>query len=134
MRNDILHADVTEAIIKAFYEVYNDLGFGFRERFHRDALTIELREKGHHVDLETKATVWYKQRHDLGTQRIDMIVDGCVVVEVKSSLTLPPSSGQQLHNYLRATNIEVGLLLHFGEEPRFYRKIARAQPPKKEIR
>ena len=124
MRNDILLGSLTESIIAAFYEVYNEMGFGFREKFHCDSLELELKERGHSVGREVDVPVWYKQ-YNLGDQRIDMIVDQLVVVEVKSSAILPPGAKQQLHNYLRATDLQVGLLLHFGEKPYFYRKVVR---------
>ena len=124
MRNDLLEAARTKSIIEAFYEVYNLLGFGFRERFHADALEIELGIRGHAIGREVEKSVFYKGR-DLGKQRIDMIVDDRVVVEIKSTLILPTNATQQLYNYLRVSNLQVGLLLHFGDEPRFYRKVAR---------
>jgi len=125
MRNDIIEPAITKSIIEAFYEVYNYMGFGFREKLHCDALQHELEDRGHKVAREVDKTVYYK-RYELGDQRIDMIVDQLVVVEVKSSPKLPPSATDQLYNYLRATDLEVGLLLHFGEKPAFYRKVCRA--------
>jgi GxxExxY protein len=123
MRNDLFEGALTESIIGAFYEVYNELGFGFREKLHCKALALELSDRGHSVGREVDVPVRYK-RHELGFQRIDMIVDGLVVVEIKSSAILPPTASQQLFNYLRATDLDVGLLLHFGEKPAFCRKVS----------
>ena len=133
MRSDILLGAITESILGAFYEVYNEMGFGFKEKFHCDSLALELKERGHDVGREVDVSVWYK-RYNLGKQRIDMIVDQLVVVEVKSTAILPSSANQQLHNYLRATDLEVGLLLHFGEKPNFYRKVIRNRPERRRLR
>lgn len=118
-RNLAEHA-CTRSIIGAFYEVYNELGFGFLESLYASALERELRARGHDVARELAVRVAYKGL-ELGTQRLDFVVDHSVVVEVKSTITLPPTARRQLYSYLRATNLTVGLLLHFGPEPRVYR-------------
>ena len=118
----LIEEPLTQSIIGAFYEVYNTLGFGFLEHLYVMALERELRERGHTVNREVSVPISYKGER-LGTQRIDMIVDEKVVVETKSTLQLSPIAERQLYNYLRATNLEVGLLLHFGSQPRFYRQI-----------
>ncbi len=86
------------------------------------AMERELRERGHDVAREVGITVTYGGEA-LGTQRLDMIVDGKLVVETKSTYELHRAAPRQLYNYLRATNLDVGLLLHFGPEPRFQRLI-----------
>ena len=111
---------LTRSIIGAFFEVYNTLGFGFLEHVYVMALERELIERRHRVAREVSVHVSYKQ-HVLAVQRIDMIVDDKVVVETKAGAELPGVSKRQLFNYLRATRLEVGLLLHFGLEPRFHR-------------
>jgi GxxExxY protein len=121
--------DTTEAVIGAFYEVYNTLGFGFLEHIYIMALERELIARGHHVDREVGVRVMYKGE-ELGTQRLDMIVDGRVVVETKSTLDLNRSARRQVYNYLNATNLEVGLLLHFGPVAAFFREF-RSTPRKK---
>jgi len=121
--------DTTEAVIGAFYEVYNTLGFGFLEHIYIMALERELIARGHHVDREVGVRVMYKGE-ELGTQRLDMIVDGRVVVETKSTLDLNRSGRRQVYNYLNATNLEVGLLLHFGPVAAFFREF-RSTPRKK---
>jgi GxxExxY protein len=119
---ELLERELTESIIGAFYEVYNTLGFGFLEHIYIMALERELRSRGHHVAREVQVRVSYKGE-ELSGQRIDMIVDGKVLVETKSSLDLHPVAKRQLRNYLAATNIQVGLLLHFGARATFYREI-----------
>jgi GxxExxY protein len=114
--------ELTGSIIGAFYEVYNTLGFGFLERVYVMALERELRARGHHVAREVAVRVMYKGEL-LSNQRLDMIVDGKVIVETKSTLDLHKAARRQIYNYLKATNLEVGLLLHFGAVASFYREI-----------
>ena len=122
-RAPLLEERLTRSVIGAFFEVYNTLGFGFLEHVYTMALERELLDAGHRVAREVSVHVSYK-KHILAVQRIDMIVDERVIVEVKSSIELPKAAQRQLFNYLRATRLEVGLLLHFGLEPRFHRVIA----------
>lgn len=122
-RDNLLEERLTRSVIGAFFEVYNTLGFGFLEHLYVMALERELLARGHQIAREVGARVTYKGQH-LGTQRIDMIVDEKVVVEVKSTHHLPKTFARPVYNYLKATNLEVGLLLHFGPEPNFYRLIS----------
>ena len=126
----LVEEELTRSIIGAFYEVYNTLRFGFLENLYVKAMTRELTARGHRVSREALIPVMYKGEQ-LGRQRIDMIVDGKVIVETKSTLELHKAAKRQVYNYLCATNLDVGLLLHFGPEPRFYRQI-RGSPLKKD--
>lgn len=119
---------LTRAIIGAFFDVYNALGFGFLESVYAAALERELIWRGHRVEREVLIKIWYKG-HVIARQRIDMLVDGKVVVEIKSGIVLPISGARQSSNYLRASDKEVGLLLHFGLEPKYYREYAPNQVP-----
>lgn len=112
--------ELSRSIIGAFYAVYNKLGFGFLEVIYASALEGELVERGHRVVREFNVRVLYDGR-ELGHHRLDMVVDDTVVLEIKSTPVLAPHARRQLHNYLRATNLEVGLLLHFGLDPKVYR-------------
>ena len=124
MKNGGLVAEpVTRAVIGAFFEVYNTLGFGFLEHVYVMALERELRGRGRQVAREVGVPVMYKGS-ELALQRLDIIVDDRVVVEVKSTYELHPVAKRQLYNYLRGTSLEVGLLLHFGPEAKFYRAYA----------
>lgn len=107
-------------VIAAFYEVYNRLEFGFFESVYANALEVELKSRGHTVEREVAVCVSYKQ-HAVGRQRLDMVVDGCLIVETKASQDLPKSAMRQVYSYLRGTALEQGLLLHFGPKARFYR-------------
>lgn len=121
-KHALIDEQLTESVIGAFYEVYNALGFGFLEQVYTTALERELRARGHVVDREVWVPVFYKG--DLiSRQRIDMVVDERLVVEAKSTQDLHKFAPRQVYNYLRATRLEVGLLVHFGPEPAFYRLI-----------
>jgi len=109
----LVEEELTYSIIEAAHEGYNTLGFGFLEHVYVMALERELRARGHRVGREVAVPVMYKGE-ELTTQRMDMIVDEKVIVEVKSTARLQPLASRQLYNYLRSTRIEVGLLLHFG--------------------
>jgi GxxExxY protein len=125
-KGSLLEERLTRSVIGAFFEVYNTLGFGFLEHVYVMALERELIERGHRVAREVSVHVSYKQ-HIVAVQRIDMIVDERLVVETKSGVEAPKAAQRQLFNYLRATTLEVGLVLHFGLEPRFHRVICSNQ-------
>jgi len=122
----LIEEELTKSVIGAFFEVYNTLGFGFLESTYVKALELELPDRGHSVRRQVAVNVMYKGEY-LTTQRLDMIVDDRLVLEVKSTYHLHPAAIRQLYNYLRATNLEVGLLLHFGPAPKFYRQIHRGR-------
>ena len=120
-RPPLLEGEVTGQIIGAFYECYNTLGFGFLETVYRRAITIELRRKALRYAEEVPIEVAYRGVA-VGIYRADLIVEDRVVVEIKATSVLGPSDKRQLLNYLRATRIKVGLLLHFGpDKPTFIR-------------
>ena len=119
-RPSLLLEDLIYSIIGAFFEVYNTLGYGFLEHLYLKALERELLARGHKVAREVWVTVMYKGV-ELGKQRLDMVVDDSTVVEIKSTHELPRNATRQLFNYLRATDLAAGMLLHFGPEPRFFR-------------
>jgi len=118
----LVEGKLTHSVIGAFYEVYNTLGFGFLEHIYKAALERELLARGHRVAREVYVLVMYKEE-PLATQRLDMIVDEKLVIEIKSTVQLPAAAQRQTYNYLRATSLEVGLVLHFGLEPKFYRLV-----------
>ena len=119
-RVDLIEKQLTHSVIGAFFDVYNILGYGFLEHLYVRAMERELGERGHHVAREVAVRVMYKGR-DLGIQRLDLVVDDKLVVEAKATSDLHKAATRQLYNYLRATNLRVGLLLHFGPEPHFFR-------------
>ena len=114
---------LTRSVIGAFYDVYNALGYGFLEHVYSLALERELSARNHRVGREVGVMVHYKGQ-ELTFQRLDMVVDEVLVLEVKATQEIQAAGLRQLHNYLRATSLEVGLLLHFGPTPKFYRVVA----------
>jgi GxxExxY protein len=118
---ELLHKDLTERIIRAYYDVYNELGHGFLERVYQNALFLELCERGFHVETEKRILVHYKGRK-VGEYYADMVVDGVVILELKAAEYVVEAFEHQILNYLRATEMEVGLLLNFGKKPEFRRK------------
>jgi GxxExxY protein len=116
------HSDITKKIIKAFYKVYNTLGYGFLEKVYENALFIELRAIGLFVEKQKQIKVYYEGK-EVGEYFADLIVADCVIVELKAAESLCEEHGFQLINYLKATEIEVGLLLNFGKKPEFTRKV-----------
>ena len=127
-RLQLLEGEPTGKIIGAFYECYNTLKFGYLESVYRRALAVELRLRGIAFQMEARVEVIYKAVA-VGNFRVDLLVENRVVVETKASSILGPTDKQQLLNYLRATNLRVGLLLHFGPEAEFHR-VVNERPPR----
>jgi GxxExxY protein len=115
-------ADGTGAVIGAFYAVYNTLRYGFLESVYASALEVEFQERGIHYIREMPLVVDYKGRA-VGSYRADFFVNGRLVVELKATSKITQADQRQLLHYLRATNQEIGLLLHFGEKAQFHRVI-----------
>ncbi len=113
---------LTSEIIEAFYKVYNTLGYGFLEAVYEKSLYLELKNKGMNVVRQQRIEVFYENQ-SVGIYFADLLVDNHVVVEIKAAATLRKEHEIQLLNYLKATNIEVGLLLNFGKEPEIKRRI-----------
>lgn len=120
--DDLIEGELSRSVIGAFFEVYNEMGYGFTEILHTKGMQAELQFRGHKVAREVCIPVYLKE-WALGDQRIDMVVDDKLIVEIKSSERLPRTADRQLYNYLRCTDIEVGLILHFGLKANFYRQI-----------
>ena len=118
----MLHKDITGKIIKAFYNVNDKLGFGFLEKVYENAMIIELKKMGLDVKQQKNLKVYYDGK-EVGDYFADLIVNDLVIVELKAAESLCDDHEAQLINYLRATKIEVGLLLNFGKKAEFKRKI-----------
>lgn len=117
-----MHNDKTERIIKCFYEVYNTLGYGFLEKVYENALFKELISNGFKCEKQKKIKVYYK-REEVGEYFADILVDDIIILELKASESICQEHEYQLINYLKATNIELGLLLNFGSKPEIRRKV-----------
>jgi GxxExxY protein len=118
----LIHSDVTEQVIGAFYEVYNDLGHGFLESVYENALTLALQASELSVKRQVPITVWYRGAH-CGEFRADIVVNDVVLVELKAAKAIEFAFEKQILNYLRATNIEVGLVLNFRPSAQFRRLV-----------
>lgn len=121
------HKSLTGQIIDSFYKVYNKLGYGFLEKVYENALQIELHQRNFQCYSQHPIKVYYDEKV-IGEYFADLIVEEIVIVELKSSKNLSEADEYQLINYLKATNIEVGLLLNFGKKPQFRRKIFTNNP------
>src|ERR1700734_3094963 len=118
--DNLKYSDITEKIIKAYYKVYNTLGYGFPEKVYENAMFLELVNMGLVVEKQKGIKVQYDGR-EVGEYYADIVVDDSVIVELKAAEALCEEHEYQLINYLKATDIEVGLLLNFGKEPEFKR-------------
>ena len=116
------HTELTDQIIKAFYKVFNTLGYGFSEKVYENAMLIALRKVGLTAVSQTPVKVFYEEEL-VGDYFADIIVNHTVIVELKAAEWLREEHEAQLLNYLRATDKEVGLLLNFGKTPQIKRKI-----------
>ena len=116
------YKEITNIILGSFYEVYNELDDGFLESVYENALYIVLTGYGLCVEKQKSISVFFRGKV-IGDFKADLIVNEKVIVELKAVRTLAPAHEAQLINYLKATNIEVGLLLNFGRKPEFKRFI-----------
>lgn len=119
---EYLHQDITKKIIRCFYNVYNNLGFGFLEKVYENALFYELKKANLSCFSQYPIDVYYEDLK-VGNYFADIIVENKVIIELKAEAAICPQHEAQLVNYLKATDIEVGLLLNFGQEPKVVRKI-----------
>ena len=116
------HSEITEKIIKAYSNVYNKLGFGFLEKVYENSLMIELKKSGLNCAKQFSIKVIYDGLQ-VGEYFADILVENSVIVELKVAESLHPDHEAQLVNYLKATEIEVVILLNFGTKPEFKRKV-----------
>lgn len=116
----MLHEELTNAIICAYYNVYNTLGHGFLEKVYENALVVELKKSGLSVTQQEAVKVFYDGAQ-VGDYFADITVNGLVILELKAVEALKNEHFAQLTNYLKATDKEVGLLLNFGRKPEFKR-------------
>lgn len=119
---EILHKELSESILKVFYEVYNELGYGFLEKVYQNAMYLELKSQGFKVEAQKQIKVYYKNEL-VGDFFADLLIDDVIILELKACDNLVKAHYTQTLNYLKATNIEIGLLLNFGEKPEIKRLI-----------
>jgi GxxExxY protein len=121
-KENYMHSELTERIIQMFYKVYNALGHGFLEKVYENAMFHELTMAGLVVKRQHPITVFYDGM-EVGSYYADLIIEGLVIVELKAAETICEEHECQLINYLKATDVEVGLLLNFGKKPQVKRKV-----------
>ena len=122
MNADLKHRALTQKIIGVFYEVYNELGHGFLESVYQKSLILALNEAGLMVHSPVDIPVWFRGRQ-VGDFEADVLVEKYVLLELKAASAIHSSHQAQLLNYLRATDIEIGVLLNFGVKPEFKRLV-----------
>ena len=115
------HKELTAKIIEVFYRVYNKLGYGFLEKVYENAMMIEFKREGIPAKAQAPIKVYYDEEI-IGEYTADIFVDDKIIVEIKAIKKLAEENEAQLLNYLRATDIEVGLLFNFGTNPEVKRK------------
>ena len=116
------HEELSKQIIKVFYQVYNELGYGFLERVYQNAFYLALKEEGLEVEPQRKIKVWFRG-FEVGDYFADLVVNNTIILELKAIECLIDENEAQLLNYLRGTEIEVGLLFNFGKKPEVRRKV-----------
>ncbi len=122
MDSNYKHSDLTGLIIKAYYTVYNKLGYGFLEKVYENAMLVELQK--HSLDCKSQYQIQvYYDEVKVGFYIADIVVNDTVIIEIKAAESLCEEHEAQLTNYLRATQIEIGLLINFGKKADFKRKV-----------
>jgi GxxExxY protein len=128
----LLHPELTEKIIGIYYDVYNEVGHGFLESVYRNCMELSLGQAGLRVQRELPVPVWFRNQ-PVGVFRADLVVENLILLELKAVQSLDRSHESQILHYLRATELEVGLLLNFGgSKPQFRRLVFENE--KKKIR
>jgi len=122
MTDVLTQKDITDKVIKAFYYVYNKLGYGFLEKVYENAMVITLKKYGCNIIQQFPAKVYF-EGEIVGDYYADLVVDNCVIVELKASESITEAHELQLINYLKAIDIEVGLILNLGVKSEFRRKV-----------
>lgn len=125
--DDYKHSEITSKIIGCAISVHNALGAGFIEKVYENALSLELTIQGHSVKQQHPIAVYYRDLV-VGEYTADLVVDDKVIVELKAVTSLAPIHEVQLVHYLRATGMEVGLVLNFGQSLTHKRKFVALRP------
>ena len=118
----LFQEEKTKIIIGCFYDIYNTLGYGFLEKVYENAMLIELKKLGLNPVAQKAVNVFYGEEQ-VGSYFSDIEVNECVICELKAAESISEEHEAQLLNYLRATDIEVGMLLNFGKKAEFKKKI-----------
>lgn len=122
IERDYKHYQITDLVLKSFFSVYNALGYGFLEKVYENAMVVELKKFDLNVQQQVPINVYYEDI-EVGFYIADLVINNLVIVELKAAESICLEHEAQLTNYLRATDKEVGLLLNFGRNAQFKRKI-----------
>jgi len=122
MNSNYIHTDITSKILKAYFNVFNQLGYGFLEKVYENAMLIELKSFGLNCEKQKPIKVYYNEQL-VGDYYADIVVENKVIIELKAVQNIIKEHEVQLVNYLKATGIEVGLLLNFGPKPQYKRRV-----------
>ena len=114
--------ELSDRVIGAFFDTYNELGHGFLESVYEAALAVRLRECGLQVEQQVPIDVRF-HGHVVGQFRADMLVERRLLIEIKAATQIAPAHEAQLLNYLKATSVHLGLLFNFGPRPEFRRRV-----------
>jgi len=120
--DELVSKELVDRVLKIFYRIYNDLGYGFLEKVYQKALYFALLDAGIKCEYEPPISVYHNNRI-VGEYRADLLVEDCLILETKANSELSEANEKQLINYLKATTVEVGYLLNFGKKPEFRRKV-----------
>ncbi len=121
-QNELKHDALTEKLIGIFYRIYNELGHGFLESVYEQAFSVALADSGIFFQRQIAVPVWSRGQK-IGDSRADLLIEEKVIIELKTGRDVDPAWEKQLLNYLRATQIEVGLLFNFGPSAQFKRYV-----------
>lgn len=119
---NLLHRNLSDTILKIYFEVYNELGYGFLEKVYQNTMYFELKSQGYKVEAQKQIKVYYKSQL-VGDYFADLLIEDSIILELKACECLMDEHKAQLLNYLKATEVEIGLLLNFGTTPEFKRSI-----------
>lgn len=120
IKAEFRYSALTDRVIGVYYDVYNELGFGFLESVYAKAMTVALEAAGLQVQTEIPIGVWFRERL-VGDFRADLVVEKALLLELKAVRALESAHEAQTLNYLRATELEIALLLNFGPKPQVRR-------------
>ena len=118
---DFKYVELTEKIIEIYYRVYNKLGYGFLEKIYENAMMIEFKKENISAVSQSAIKVLY-EGEIVGEYFADILISDKIILEIKAAKNIAEEHEAQLLNYLKATNIQVGLLLNYGPKPNFKRK------------
>lgn len=121
-RDDLIPKGLVDIVLTNFHRIYNDLGYGFLERVYQNALYFALIDEGLKCEVEKPIKVYHNGRV-VGDYKADLLLEDCVLLELKACEEINPAHETQLINYLKATDIEVGYILNFGKKPKDSRKV-----------